>query len=131
MNVEDLGKLQSVQQHWKIPKGPEFHRSYLSQPAPGLLSLEDYFRTTLPPSSPNDTLKLWGSALNMLFSDFGLSTSVSRHEDIKPGNILIYKPETKSPYEWQFKLEDLGPCHPRLITTGSSKEGINGPVHHV
>jgi hypothetical protein len=130
MNVKDLDKFQSVQQHWKIPKSPEPHRSYLSQPAPGQLSLEDYFRTTSPPSSPNDTLKLWGSALDVLFCEFGLSKSVSRH-DIKPGNILIYKPETKSPYEWHFKLGDLEPRHFSFKSTGSSEEGIIDPVCHV
>jgi len=132
MNVKDLDKFQRVNPHLEIPESLEFDRSYLSEPPSGFLSLEDYFRSTSPPSSLGDTIKLWDSALDILvLCDSGLGTPLSRHEDMKPDNILIYKPDTKTPYDWKFKLGDLGLSHFQSITSCSSEKGRKFTVHRV
>jgi serine/threonine protein kinase len=33
------------------------------------------------------------------------------HQDVKPQNILVVSNEHELPYEWQFKLGDLGLSH--------------------
>jgi hypothetical protein len=33
------------------------------------------------------------------------------HQDIKPENILLVSNDAQSPYDWQFKLGDLGLSH--------------------
>lgn len=107
-----------------------------------LLSLTDYFREISPPSSVEDTFKFWESALCLidagaeLCEKYGLSTQQSRpsqtdyhrraflgwrHRDIKPDNVLILSSETKSPYEWNFKLSDLGISHFKVKEEDSKK----------
>ena len=41
------------------------------------------------------------------------------HQDIKPQNILIVKKDGLSPYEWTFKLADLGLSHFKAISNGN------------
>jgi serine/threonine protein kinase len=132
MHVKGLDQFRCVQQHLDTPRSLESHRSYLAEPTHGLLSLEDYLRTIPPPLSLVDKIKLWDSALNILvLCDFGLSTPLSRHEDMKPENILIHKPETETPYDWKFKVGDLGLSHFQSIKSCSLEEGRNLTIHCV
>lgn len=54
----------------------------------------------------------------------------SRHMDIKPENIMILGSDTKSPYDWKWKLTDLGPSHfkslPNVKGEMAEGENING-----
>jgi hypothetical protein len=115
----------------------------------GLLSLTDYFRVVSPPSSVEDTLKFWESALCLidsgveLFEKYGPSTQQSHpsqtdyhrhpflgwHQAIKPENVLILSSETKSPYEWTFKLSDLGISHFK-VKEENPKEGTIWPLDY-
>ncbi len=43
---------------------------------------------------------------------FHIAEEICRwHQDIKPENILIVSNGARCPYEWQFKLGDLGLSH--------------------
>jgi serine/threonine protein kinase len=42
----------------------------------------------------------------------------SWHQDVKPANILVKSADSKSPYQVQFKLADLGLSHFRKNAAG-------------
>ncbi|KAJ4089511.1 hypothetical protein NW760_011876 [Fusarium oxysporum] len=82
-------------------------------------SLTDYLETTLPPTTPEDVLLLWKSmfsltealdALTVVYQQNPRSpTFVGVHQDINPGNILVF-PRSKgsSLFDVSFKLKDFG-----------------------
>lgn len=42
------------------------------------------------------------------------------HQDVKPDNILVKTGGINSPYDWRFKLSDLGLSHFRRESQGGS-----------
>ncbi|KIX03656.1 uncharacterized protein Z518_07209 [Rhinocladiella mackenziei CBS 650.93] len=82
-------------------------------------SLEDYFTTISPPSTGEDILKLWTSVFGLLTAVENLHTIEAEgnweepvwHQDIKPDNILVCSGPSGSPYDFKFKLGDLGLAH--------------------
>jgi len=47
-----------------------------------------------------------GSHVSEVLADF-----LRWHQDVKPDNILIISNGIDSPYDWKFKLSDLGMSH--------------------
>ncbi|RQM04828.1 hypothetical protein DH86_00003915, partial [Scytalidium sp. 3C] len=43
------------------------------------------------------------------------------HQDVKPANILVSSRQGGSPYEWQFKLADLGFSHFKRAVDGAGE----------
>ncbi|ENH75319.1 hypothetical protein FOC1_g10001333 [Fusarium oxysporum f. sp. cubense race 1] len=82
-------------------------------------SLTDYLETTLPPTTPEDVLLLWKSmfslnealdALTVVYQQNPRSpTFVGVHQDINPGNILVFpRGKGSSLFDVSFKLKDFG-----------------------
>jgi hypothetical protein len=157
MHVKDLAKFQCTKQCWNIPTSLDSHQSYLSESTGEFCTLGDYLLETSPPSSVEDTYKLWSSALSFMWSAAEtpyatyneryntLPQYSARHyanyrshwtpftslQDIKPENILICRSETTSPYEWQFKLSDLGLSNFKTAKNEPLEEGTYFLVHHI
>ncbi|GAB7349672.1 hypothetical protein MBLNU459_g0345t1 [Dothideomycetes sp. NU459] len=88
-------------------------------------TLEDYFRTVQPPKDGAAILSFWRALSRVLLalhqihedgeegspvpSDYPFFRGV--HQDIKPDNILAFSLNNHSPFQWTFKLADLGLSH--------------------
>ena len=125
------------------------HQSYPSGFIYGAHSLENYLDIISPPSTAGDTINLWKSALFLLVDKHfeiesppkpgggdvnrlqwyasplaGLSLFItnqrSYHMDLKPENILIVSSDSKSPYEWEWRISDFG--IPRIKTRPNEGE---------
>jgi serine/threonine protein kinase len=154
MHVKDLAKFQCAQQYRNIPTSLDFHQSYPSESTREFCTLSDYLLETSPPSSVEDIYKLWDSVFSLLscmekamddlryntlprysvrhYANYrSRRTRLSSHQDIEPENIFICRSETTSPYEWQFKLSDLGLSHFKSAKNESLEEGTDFLVHHL
>jgi serine/threonine protein kinase len=99
-------------------------------------SLENYFQKESPPSDREDIVKFWKALFELIDAlrtihessnadcepqiFHGYATCSSRsmqadvfrwHQNIKPANILVMSKGKSSPYDWQFKLADIGLDH--------------------
>jgi len=123
-----------VNHNWawsSLPKVIGFHQDYPSGPLHGLHSLHDYLGQTSPPSSIDDSLKLWNNALGLidcasalaewvdveyalhvpnyasLLSDYysnGLSAVGLVHISVKEYLVLS---SGESPYDSKWKMADV------------------------
>ncbi|EPE29987.1 Protein kinase-like (PK-like) [Glarea lozoyensis ATCC 20868] len=98
-------------------------------------TLEHFFETIREPTTGGEIIAFWTSILKLVEGLYEIhqgceDTSLDRasplsgwHQDIKPANILITSRgeeglRLNSPYEWHFKLADLGISH--FTTYGDS-----------
>ncbi|PNP85085.1 hypothetical protein FNYG_01610 [Fusarium nygamai] len=72
-------------------------------------SLTDYLKTKHPPFTPQDILIFWEQLLKLTDSLHILSSVGGIHQDIHPGNILVFpKANGRSEFDVKFKLTDFG-----------------------
>lgn len=92
-------------------------------------TLEDYFRTEAPPMDSLDIIKFWRGLFGViqpLQKIHSVRSADSEepqifqgwHQDVKPANILVKSCNRVSPYEYEFKLADLGLSHFRAVVNG-------------
>ncbi|KAF2644780.1 kinase-like protein [Massarina eburnea CBS 473.64] len=84
-------------------------------------NLEDYWKTTRPPTDLKDITQFWSrlldttTALQMIHAlemhGEGLRVLQGIHQDIKPANILVFSGESQGDYDVTFKIADLGLSH--------------------
>ncbi|KAG9228900.1 hypothetical protein BJ875DRAFT_434529 [Amylocarpus encephaloides] len=83
-------------------------------------TLKQYFEHEDPPSEAEDIFKFWKSILNLLKGldsihnvpkSSGGNFLSGWHQDINPSNILVVSNGATSPYDFIFKLADLGLSH--------------------
>ncbi|CZR62093.1 uncharacterized protein PAC_11990 [Phialocephala subalpina] len=97
-------------------------------------TLERYFKDCRPPIQSEDIINFWdglfkniwavGRIHNLDFRNIEEGSLVLHgfHQDLKPANILVVSKSDASPYEWDFKLADLGLSHFQKALNG------HGPV---
>ncbi|KUJ17135.1 kinase-like protein [Mollisia scopiformis] len=86
-------------------------------------TLEEYFRTVLPPTSGKDIEHFWTTLCGITRALVHIHEVDSQntlgapqifqgwHQDVKPDNILVMTNGINSPYDWKFNLADLGTSH--------------------
>ncbi|RDW85934.1 hypothetical protein BP5796_04259 [Coleophoma crateriformis] len=85
-------------------------------------NLENYFRKVYPPTCGGDIERFWIAICNIfkaLACIHEVESNVSTgpqifqgwHQDVKPKNILVVGNGRASPYDWNFRLADLGLSH--------------------
>lgn len=83
-------------------------------------NLEQYMWETRPPLSPADRIDLWDSmrgvlaglvhfhAVNLDDDNLDGAACVIIHRDVKPGNILLSRPDPDRPYHFRAVIADFG-----------------------
>ncbi|CAG8952521.1 hypothetical protein HYFRA_00009625 [Hymenoscyphus fraxineus] len=135
--VEAFRKLKRSQPH--NPHLISFFGSYIHSGTYNIIlefadqgSLEQYFQTIDPPSKIEDISKLWASLFGIIKGidsihnvelakpNAGFGILNGYHQDIKPRNILVFSNNSSSPYEFTFKLADLGLSHFQQTVDGET-----------
>lgn len=94
-------------------------------------NLKEFFQKQDPPSTGELVIQFWEGLFKLIdalrtvhnveqFSEEGPRILQGWHQDVRPENILVVSNGSTLPYEWQFKLADLGISH--FKTTSSSRE---------
>lgn len=92
-------------------------------------SLEDFFNRNELPLDRQEFCSLWWSLRNLLFGlehihgleqdprNSGYGTIRCVHQDLKPGNIFVFRQGDNTAYSYQFKIGDFGMSSVALVKT--------------